>query len=391
MERLSLHILSLLRLYDSVVLPGTGVFSVSYHAAYYSHELSTFFPPKLELTFREEDHSFDSLLLDSYIRKEQCSPDEAAVLLEEDMEELSEMLASYGESTLPGLGTLRYAGEELSLEPSFCLNPPYPLIKISNVASTHTETLSPSTQEINDRSVPALYGEALIPDLLENENAEMMPEESHVEIDSIVGNPVEEDEAEGEFLERDLPEETSTEVPVPEEEVNSFKHRFRNPDYYYIPIHKKLAKIAACLLLVMIVGLAALMPINPPQNPASTASMLPICVADTLNHDSCKADSTPQPEVAKSESADTTSSAPAVMEETVVGPKFYAIVAAFKTEKEAQKFISEHPREANHIEVIRNKSFFLISVSSASERADLEGRMPMVRTSFPDAWIYSES
>ena len=324
MNRLALHIISLLRLYDSVALPGFGVLTMKYVPARLDSESYLFLPPFFDLRFFRGDTSFDSLLIDSYIRKEECSPLEAEEMLTADLTNLSATLDIRGKATLHGLGTFFIEDGKPEFIASLCLNPPLPTLATVEEDSQETEEKEETTQ----MTVALETAEAL---------------ETEIE-----------------------------KAPSP---------YFRHPDYYYIPIHKKLAKIAACLLLVVLVGLAAIIPVNAPKNPPATASILPISVNEQQRADTLAAEP-----VAPVESTDT------VAEE--VTPKklegtYHAIVAAFKTHKEVERFIADHPKEAKYLQVIDNRNFHLISVSADTDRSELEARMPMIRTSYPDAWIYT--
>ena len=186
----------------------------------------------------------------------------------------------------------------------------------------------------------------------------------------------------------------------------------KNPDYYYIPIPKKLTKIAACFLLAATVCLVALLPVNSWQKGVSTAAIAPITVEKTetiVNTDipSAKpsAVATDNNEAATINESATSAqlrdeveqpnpiSAPAdAAEESVVNndEKYFVIVAAFKSQNEVDKFKAEHSKDSNRIQVIKNGTFNLIAVSSASQRADLDSQLPLIRSFYPEAWVYTK-
>ncbi|MCH5217269.1 MAG: SPOR domain-containing protein [Muribaculaceae bacterium] len=356
MNRLAFHILSLLRLYDSVALPGLGVFVIHYSPARISEEQARFLPPHFALSFNPDSNTFDSLLLDSYIRKENLSPAQARAELEADMSALTEALKAHGSVSLLGIGTFSLTSSSsisnLSFSPAFALASPLPAIGLKPlVAPVEEEAVQESGQ----------------------------PEATRIEEDSRKPREV-------------------VRVEIPE------NYRYRNPAYYYIPIHKQVAKIAACLLLVFIVALAVVLPVGQIQNNSSTASISPIRVCDTssapkatvapldtltpIAPDSCAADTVCTTEAV----ADTVNNGgsnvrtlPSLHKEKA----YYAIVGAFKSEKEVERFLAENHKDRNALEVVKNRSYYMVAVASAADKAELENNMPLIRTSYPDAWIYA--
>lgn len=335
MKRLSRHILSLLRHYDTIALPGVGFFHKRYISAEINRENSTFLPPHYDITFTEtrkaeegsdgdlEILTEDNRLLDSYIRKERVSPEEAWNLLSSDLAEFKTYI-SFGAD--PVFDVLRQ------------LNPPLPVLHLKGLPMT----------------VPQETTEA----------SNVGPEEKRIPI-------------------------------------------YRNPDYYYIPIHKKVAKIAACFLLVVIVGLAALIPIGSLGTSKSTASILPISVTEETDQpplqpsvsesytETPEESKLPEEEFALDDEetpipgAGSLPSSPSVKADSKEQDKYYAVVAAFKTEKEATNFIDSHKGDKSRFDIIKNSKFYLISASSAAERGELEARMPLIRADYPDVWIFA--
>ena len=345
MKRLTKHILSLLRLYDSVALPETGVYFVRYIPATFTEDFSTLLPPRYEVGFisaeEEIDRQDDTGLLDSYTRRETGgNREEARALLEQDLTDFRNYLSYGGEPVLKDFKLMQINLPEVDLR-------------------------------------EAAYQTA---------------------------NAFPEDEAE---------EEVYTEYPN-EDEEEAARERSFNPSYYYIPIHKKLANVAACLLLVVAVGFTAMLPIDKAGNNSSTASIIPISLSEE-NRDSKAMKEILKPlaeEPSKSEKPEMAKGFPTAAEVenstaaeiskvskanpdtpmTVVAQardKFYAIVAAFKSEKEAAKFIKGCKGDKGRFGIIKTKSFYMISASSATEQSALESRLPLIRSEFPDAWVYT--
>lgn len=326
MKRISLHIMALLQRYEAVALPGFGLFSINYISAH--REGAFLLPPAVELSFTPSSRIEDSLLLHSYMRKENCAREEAAFMLESDIDEIRSALALHGEATLQGLGMLTMEDGVMEFIPHCALSLPLPVLKVAEEIPAPEEDFGIKT---------------------EAGNGEMEKEE---------------------------------------------KTWVRNPDYYYIPVHKKVAKFAASFLLVVIVAIAALMPVQAPNNPKAAASILPISVT-TADSDTVKAvmkEAKANSIVATTADADTTAVAPkaniaSVADTASVEEKYYAIVAAFKSTREVDRFMAEHTKDKGSFEVLKNGSFNLIAVSSDSDREKLDSRLPLIRVSYPDAWV----
>lgn len=330
MKRLTQHIISLLRLYDKVELPGVGVYTVSYVPARLDREKALIFPPHLGVEFEmwndtdeenlrsRQSFAVKGSLLDSYIRKEKCTNEEASLMMENDLEEFRNYLAFGGNPLACGISELN------------------PALAPLMIPSTHTSAVA---DKVN----------------LESHNETLQTDDSLTP-----------------------------------------KVHYRNPDYYYIPIHKKIAKIAACFLLVVIVGIAAMLPLGPSVNTPSTASILPISVKEESLKEKLKSeghsvveDTVSHDKEMKAEVVEAFSDSAVEKTDTMKQASFYAIVAAFKTENEAHKFIDSNKGDKSRFDIIKNRKYYLISASSSTDREELEVNMPLIRAHFPDAWIFA--
>lgn len=377
MKRLSTHILSLLRLYDSVALPGVGFFSLRYLPAYIDRELSSFIPPRFLLLFTRDSEAESPLLAKSYMRKEGISSKAARKLVELDIEKFLEALKESGEVSLPGIGVFSENEGNIRFKQDFCLNPPLPPVSLypsyeEELEEEQDSNLAENLEEASETTVP-----------------ELNPvEETETEVEEPAVEPVlQEPEIEVPVMEEPVMEEP---VRVQPEVREHFRHA--NPDYYYLPIHKKLAKVAACIMLVIIVGLATFLPIGRPQSAPSTAAITPISSVDPtpvepqepeeiiFEEDSVE-------EVIPGATSLETKPYLTVGQDTIA--RYHTVVAAFKSEKEAEKFIDSHDGNKSRFNVLKKGTFYLITVSSSNDMADLETGMPLVRSDYPDAWILS--
>ena len=444
MKRLSQHILSLLRLYDSVALPGVGFFSLEYISARYDSVESLFYPPFFSVSFEISYTADDDFLTDSYVRKENVSKDKAKAMVKEDVNRFLDLLDENHEVALEGIGTFVYLNDEIDFYPSFSLNVALPQIGISEIRnidplSLQTENIAPVEEEVEE---PQALAEEEWEDEIEEDIEDNIPEISdEEENDSLIDSP-EEVDAEGSDEVEDEAEEISaseTESLQPvahapaweqEEDTSSEVWKRKNkvpkgyyyhkPEYFYIPIHKYFANIAASVMLVVIVGLSAVLLAGSSCNQGGTASIVPISVADSEKNDSVITPSIEEgipsqqkidedtvknttdktenryerPLLATDDNgevvpgANSLPTSPYLQDETGKA-KYFAVIAALGTQKEVNTFIEKHKDEMHKYKIIRNKKISLVTVSSSSDRKELESQMPLIREDYPKAWIFT--
>lgn len=337
MERLSLHILSLLRLYGSVQVPGFGVLFLKSFPAVFSAESGEFLPPSSRLLFRPSTRVSEEQLLESYARKQRMAHADVLPLLEEDLCRLMAAVNVEGEATLPGLGTFYWRDGYTFFSSLYAPKPVLPVLD-----------LWPPAQE----QAPESELEVELPEALEEE-------------------------------------ETRQEDP---------RYHYHDPRYFYIPIHKTMAKIAASLLLVLVVGAVALIPFGSSTKSSSTASIAPIAVSESVAKAEAEAAPAKVAEVpgqkAEAEAKEDSLSGerlkvePLSFKETEDEMKYYAVVAAFKSQKQVDQFIASHPQDKNAFKVVNNTSYNLISVSSTKTQEEMNERLPLIKSQYPDVWVY---
>lgn len=413
MERLSQHILSLLRLYDSVALPGVGFFKLQYVSARYDASLFLFYPPFFSVSFEIYYMAEDSLLLDSYVRKEQLAKEEARSLMKQDIDNFLDLLEENEEVALTGIGTFVYQDDEIEFYPSFTLNVSLPTLKIEAVE----EAQSVGSADVISESVETVEEPSAVLNMEEESEETAEPEEEM---------PLTETVEEGET--QVAPAESSDSLPAEmdeeiinndEQSAETVKYEFKvpegyyyhKPEYFYIPVHKAMAKIAACLILVVIVGLTALIPLGFNNNSSGTASIVPINVSDsngyaTTNSDSTEsaakvkvdtaaaANKTERPLLATNDDGEVIPGANSLptspyLQDDSGTDKYYAVIAAMKTEREMDNFMDAHKEEIRKFKVIRNRKMKLVTVASSNNKEDLENQLPMIRVDYPNAWIFT--
>ena len=371
MKNLSNHLISMLRLYDHIELPGIGVFALTYTPARLVKESNRLFPPHFSVAFRQDSDVTSEALIHSFMRKEHVSAEKAQAMVGNEMDTLFRALEKQGYVGLPGLGIISADNGSFTFTQDLCLNIGLPALP--------------------------LYEEYEV-------------EEENMEIAESMERPLEEQAIDY------RPE--ATEIPQ--------HYHYHNPSYYYLPIHKNVAKFAACLMLVFIVGVAALIPIGTINSPSSTASMLPMDIKKTpevkqatrpIVRNTAASQVSPvepqvTPEIEISESSadnavnelsvfseqvmeEGMAVAPVtteVLPETVPSPgedRYFAVVAAFKSEKEANKYLEQNKDKESGLKIVMKSKIRLITVASADVKENLEKEMPEIRNRYPDAWIYT--
>lgn len=405
MERLTKHLLSLLRRHDKVALPGIGYFKIEQISARYDCESSQFFPPYYSLAFEITYITEDSLLLESYERKGRTGKEEVWKLMKRDLDHFLDTLEADEEVVLPGLGTFIYKEDEIDFHPSFSLNVSLPTIEVQPFA----EAVRAIAEEESEEEKRMAEEMQLVP----ASETETQPAAER-EIQQIPEAALENVESTIENEKAELPEASEQENTEREAEDGPYRipegYHYHKPEYLYIPIRKTIAKIAASLILVVIVGLTAILPHSSCNNPSSTASILPIEVreqkgrseasdtakaapADTVKEE--KAEQTyKRPLLATTDEgevvpgANSLSTTPYLQDDTPL-KKYYAVVAALRTNKEVERFVEANKEEIHKYKIIRNKKISLVTVSSANDRQELENQMPLIRAEYPKAWIFT--
>lgn len=322
MKRLSNHILSLLRSYDQIVIPGLGIFSSVYSPASFNPSLNSFLPPQTDLEFIADSTATDGLLLNSYMRVEGLTSSEAERLVEGDIQRLLHLLHSLGEVSLEGLGKLYLYGSDIAFTPDYAFDFRLPEISLG-------AKVEPSIQEEEETPAPSVVEETI-------------PEGYH----------------------------------------------YHKPHYYYIPVHKTVANIAASLLLVLVVAAVTLLPLSRQQSPTSAAYIAPVKLSEAPKIEM----TTPAPSVAEEPVAHVEAATETAVEPVKETPKelkgYFAIVAAFKSMRQVKEYIASYPD--CRFEVVDNGSYHLISAANADTREELEASLPGVKRAFDDVWIFEK-
>lgn len=350
MKRLSLHILSLLRLYGSAALPGFGYLSFKQFPASLSEDGTEFLPPYSQLVFRPSNSVEEEKLVQSYSRKERISMEEAVSMVEQDLDKLLTSLNEHGKAELPNLGTFINTDGGIDFVSEYPQSPVLPVLRIKNADELELEEL---LQEF----------------ATDDEEFDLI-----------------------QFLEEDLKEEAP--VAVPSENLH-----YHDPRYFYIPIHKTMAKIAASFLLVLAVGIVAFIPFGSHTKSSSTASIAPISVSEKVAARKAankkiekKTLADAQKERLAKAKKDSVENAPLKVDPLSFNDnednKYYAVVGAFKVQKQVDRFVESHPADKKAFKIIKKGSYYLITVSTATSQEEMDERLPLIRTEYPNVWVH---
>lgn len=325
MQELALHIEYLLKRHDCVIVPGFGAFLATRHPAVIIEETAEITPPYTEYRFNAAVSNNDGLLANSIARRNSISFAEAVVLMEKETAQLRHNLEAYGEVTIGRLGSL-VSGEEKRIT----FIPFMPDLQASLTLGMPTLPL-PSREEESEAIAASLPEEG--------------PVASHPE-------------------------------PQPDSRP---KERHFSDKYYYIPVNKTFAKVAASLIIVATMALSVIFStLDNQTDQRQYASVIPpkVAVAHPQKKSVRKivkpAVSPAQPE-------------PEIQE----GKDYYLIVATFRTQAEAETFIASH-NDFDSLEAVPGKTNVRVAAASSETREELLQlmRSDSFRSHFRDSWIW---
>lgn len=325
MQELALHIEYLLKRHDCVIVPGFGAFLASRHPAVIIEETAEITPPYTEYRFNAAVSNNDGLLANSIARRNGISFAEAVVLMEKETAQLRHTLEAYGEVTIGRLGSL-VSGEENRIS----FTPFMPDLQASLTLGMPTLALPWRKEESETitESEPAEAPVAIEP--------EPLPDQGH-------------------------------------------KQQHFSDKYYYIPVNKTFAKVAASLIIVATMALSVIFStLDNQTDQRQYASVIPPKVAAAPAHKK-SVRKTVKPVAA-----------PVQTEPEIQERKgYYLIVATFKTEAEAETFIASH-NDFDSLEAVPGKTNVRVAAASSETREELLQlmRSDSFRSHFRDSWIW---
>lgn len=156
------------------------------------------------------------------------------------------------------------------------------------------------------------------------------------------------------------------------DQVQTKQRRWRTDKYYYLPIHKGMAKVAACLvvLIVMAVGVFHFTPADAPGQP-DRASVIPVAVEKIH---------TPTP------------TAPVQQTDTIAAETYHLVVGTFTNNDEVARFMAKYADKGFQLKAITGKRYIRVTAASDHDRDRLVAlmRTEKIDTCFRSAWIWKE-
>lgn len=316
MDPIALHLETLLRYHDCVIMPGIGALIASSQPARFDRESARFIAPQRTICFNAAVRNDDGLLASSYCRRLKVSYQEGRSIMLRELASLSASLEADGEVTLGMIGTLtRDAEGHIEFRPRVCPDKASAAIGLDDISI-----------------------------------ADLMPAATETSTDA-------------------------AEVTANENEAPISPRRF-NPDYYYIPVHKGFAKVAAAVMLFVLVAVGILLPTESTDQPVK-ASLLP--VKEISLHPLDDKDNRAETAIPSAEADSVTATA---------ADAYQLIVASFRNDTEARKFIAACPGHALHLE--KTKSMWLVSAAESSNKESLLAKSAdtSFKAVFPQSWVW---
>lgn len=368
MNNLIQHIEYLLLRHDYVYVPGIGAFVNIRHSAEFDERARLWYPMWREVRYSNSAGDNDGLLLRSIARKMQISPMQASEILATGVEEFQCVLAQNGEVAFGNLGIFaRGINDELNFRSyssrrQFGELYGYQPASVGDSAMPHHET-EKSTDDKEVRSV-AVTQEPEVGQIGATQAAQTGQE----------------------------------------------KRKFDTEKNYYIPVNKVFAKVAASVAIVLAVGLSLILPSSESNRREQAAIVSVDGVVDAAKNIITDPDYTvndsksDQNDIADKDAQRVNSaSIPAI--ETVSDHQpntsdsqikdrahSYLIVATFRSEAEAERFVEQNYGCGYQLEVIPGRTLYRVSAKSAVEKQALYSLLNSTefQQKFSQAWVWED-
>lgn len=318
MDSIQLHIDYLVRRHECVILPGLGAVISSYRSARFVEETGEMLPPGREFAFNAEIKSNDGLLANSIARRRKISYDEAVTEMTAELAGISCQLKAESEVNIGNVGRLVMEDGCIVFRPFATLAERAARLGLVPLRICEAEGVR---EEVNE------------------------PEVANIE-------------------------------PVSAEEVaeSGVGREFNTRKFYYIPVRKSLAKIAAAVVAVAAIGISIFLPFKDNTTHRELASVVPVKeVAAVVVPQNQPAEEKVAPE--------------AVTED------YRVVVGTFTTEGELERFLEAHKVSPFKLEVLRQgKLIYAVAATSTSMEEMREfKRDAEFHAEYPNAWILTYS
>lgn len=351
MFNLSLHIEYLMLRHDCVVLPGIGAFINVRQSARFNESKGEWEPMTREVRFNSALTHDDGLLASSYARRYRQEFQSGRELLRKDLLQLEESLEKDGEITIGNLGILRKNDDAISFVPLYSAEHWANMLGFSNIPSYgNLDGAGGCSKDAEASSSPSVN--------VYDDTADNIRSEKKKEKDSI--------------LNRDGSKRAG--------------RVFNTQKNYYIAVNKIFAKVAASVLLAVVVVLSVFLP-GTDRYKIDQAAVVPVekIIRETI----C----VPAPSF-ESDASQQTDQEPVTEEIDQLSsqPRYHLVVGTFMTRAEAQSFLSAYQTSDYSPVIVETPTRVRVSAMSSDSREELqhEMRKESFRKSFPQSWIWEE-
>ncbi len=353
MNNLSKHISYLLHRHDCVIVPGIGAFIVSEKGACFDKEANKIYPPCRSISFNRAVNADDGLLAHSYTRKNKALFEEGRMLMARDIEVMKRVLDSAGECRIWNVGTLK-------------------------VDSENKMIFTPCK---NDGAVSELYPEICLDGMLKKSRNQSMSVDSGRSTLSIHDSRV-------------CPVENGNSAPEESLEVNMNSERdfFRDSDrYYHFSINKTLARVVACIAVVLIMTIAVLLTDSGKPSVEDRASVVPMESMIPVVKKTIRIAGPSEAESVEKQTSDKMSETGFTTEKDSTSHRYYLIVATFKTKTEAERYVRESGKTSGKLNVITSGKISRVYAASSDNVGEMYSTLnsDKFRSEYKEGWIWS--
>lgn len=171
-------------------------------------------------------------------------------------------------------------------------------------------------------------------------------------------------------------------------------HGFNPEKNYYIPVNKTIAKMAASLMVVLIVAIMSVLP-SSRRTAEDRASVLPMTeILDTASSEKFESEILRQ----NKDDEHAVSESDIQSESDIIGDSvsrvreksFFLIVGTFRSESEADNFIRSRKHDSCNLISVPSKTLFRVAAMASDDKSELvkELNSEKFRSSYPEGWIW---
>ncbi len=176
-----------------------------------------------------------------------------------------------------------------------------------------------------------------------------------------------------------------------EKKTSKQGRRFDTRRNYYIAINKMFAKTAACFILVASVAMALINPPKPSGGIENQASVVPVERIIRTAKEHIDPSVNRGTEIASPNAVEDSPAKEETKSEEGSMSDYYLIVATFKSQAEAERFIAVQHGGKDGLEIVNSGKMWRVSAQSGNDRGALTAALnsPEFKKEFGEGWIWS--